>query len=66
MSRFPKVLYVKREQEANGPDWFSASEVTDGLVEVGGLVGVGIYHLVETKCFKGVVEEVKRGRRKSR
>lgn len=66
MSRFPKVLYVKRETEANAPDWFSASEYKDGLVEVGGFVGVGIYTLTEVKCFKGVVEEVKRTPRKKR
>jgi hypothetical protein len=66
MSNFPKVLFVKRETEANGPDWFSATEYKDATVEVGEIAGVGVYTLSEVKCLKGVVEEVKRGKRKKK
>lgn len=59
MAKFPKLLYVKREDGGTGPDYFSASEDAGGMVEVGEKVTMGLYVLRELRAVEGIINDSK-------
>lgn len=61
-AKLPKVLYVKREKDANGPDYFVASEDATGMIDVGEKATMGLYVLRELRAVEGVINDQKIGK----
>jgi len=56
MTKFPKVLYVKRERESGGHEYFIAAESAEGLAEMGEKFPLAIYELKSVGSVEGVAK----------
>ena len=55
MKKFPKMLYVKRDQDGSETYFVPQDNVND-VAEMGVTTQVGIYQLVGTQNVRGVAE----------
>jgi hypothetical protein len=53
--KFPKVLYVKIEQERDGTYYFNPADSVLDLAEMGERHKIGVYKLTSTTTVEGVV-----------
>ena len=58
MSKFPKCLFVKQENDGHC-DYFASDVTLTNFAEIGQKVRVGVYELVETREVEGVVSHRK-------
>jgi hypothetical protein len=57
MPKFPKLLNVKIETDANaGTEYFVANEDITDMAEMGEKIVVGVYRLTELKTVEGVAQ----------
>ena len=55
MPKFDKTIYVKIEDDSDGP-YYIANKTADNLVEMGETVKIGVYQLVETVQASGAAK----------